>query len=58
MTKVVTQTIESERKQQSGQFLGMLLGSLGGNLLGNILAGKGVSRVSNESHCSSTSSFD
>ena len=38
--KGVSEIIQSEDKEQKGQFLSMLLGTLDGSLLGNILAGK------------------
>ena len=42
LLKGVSETIETESKEQKGQFLSMLLGTLGASLLGNILAGKGI----------------
>ena len=41
----VSETIQSEAKDQKGGFLGMLLGTLGANVLGNILAGKRMNRA-------------
>ena len=41
VSKVVSETIQNEAKEQKGGFLGMLLGTLGASLLENILAGKG-----------------
>ena len=38
--KVITKTIENEKKEQRGGFLGMLLGTLGATLLRNMLTGK------------------
>ena len=40
LLKEVSEIIQSEDKEQKGQFLSMLLGTLDGSLLGNILAGK------------------
>ena len=36
----VTETVQSEVKEQKGGFLSMLLGTLGASLLGNILKGR------------------
>ena len=44
--KVITKTIENEKKEQKGGFLGMLLGTLGASLLRNMLTGKGVLKAS------------
>ena len=41
----VSETIESEAKEQKGGFLGMLLGTLGASLLGNMLAGNEIIRA-------------
>ena len=41
----VSETIQSEAKEQKGGFLCMLLGTLGANVLGNILAGKRMNRA-------------
>ena len=43
LIKGVSETIQSEAKEQKGGFLCMLLGTI--SLLGNILAGKGVLRA-------------
>ena len=45
LLKGVSETIQSEAKEQKGGFLSMLLGTLGVSLLGNILAGKGMNRA-------------
>ena len=45
MFKVITKTIENERKEQKGGFLEMLLGTLGASLLGQMLTGKGILRA-------------
>ena len=42
----VTQTVESETKEQKGEFLNMLLCILSASLLGNLLAGKGATAKS------------
>ena len=44
-SKGVSETIQSETKEQKGGFLNMLLGTLDASLLGNILAGKGMNRA-------------
>ena len=41
VSKVVSETIQNEAKEQKGGFLSMLLGTLGASLLESILAGKG-----------------
>ena len=41
----VSETIQSEAKEQKGGILSILLGTLGASLLGIILAGKGVNRA-------------
>ena len=41
----VTETVQSEVKEQKGGFISMLLGTLGASLLGNLLTGKGVNRA-------------
>ena len=43
-----SETVQHEIKEQKGGFLNMLLGTLGASLLGNILAGKGVTKTSQE----------
>ena len=40
LSKVVSETIQNEAKEQRGGFLSMLLGTLGASLLGDILFGK------------------
>ena len=45
LLKGVSETIQSESKEQKEGFLSMLLGTLSASLLGNILAGKGVIRT-------------
>ena len=47
LTKVVTETIRNQAKEQKGEFLGMLLGTslLGASLLGNLLTSKGTIRA-------------
>ena len=45
LLKGVTETVQSEVKEQKGGFLTMLLGTLGASLLGNILASKGINRA-------------
>ena len=42
LTKVASETIKNETKEQKLQFLSMLLGILGISLLGNLLTGKCV----------------
>ena len=42
LTKVTSETIKNETKEQNLQFLSMLLGILGISLLGNLLTGKCV----------------
>ena len=41
----MTETVQSEVKEQKGGFLTMLLGTLGASLLGNILVGKEINRA-------------
>ena len=41
LLKGVTETVQTEVKEQKGGFLSMSFGTLGASLLGNILAGKG-----------------
>ena len=41
----VSETIQSETKEQKGGFLSMWLGTLGASLLGNILTGKVINRT-------------
>ena len=41
----VTETVQSEVKEQKGGFLSMLLGTLCASLLGNILTGKVINRA-------------
>ena len=43
--KGVSETIQTEAKQQNRRFLGTLLGTLGASLLGNMLAGRGINRT-------------
>ena len=45
LLKGISETIQSEAKEQKGGFLGMLLGELGASSLGNMLTGKGIIRV-------------
>ena len=45
LLKGVTETVQSEVKEQKGGFLSMLLGTLGASLLGNLLTGKGLYRA-------------
>ena len=45
LLKEVSETIQSEAKEQKGGFLSMLLGTLGASLLGDMLFGKGVIRA-------------
>ena len=45
LLKGVTETVQSEVKEQKGGFLSMLIGTLGASLFGNLLTGKGVSRA-------------
>ena len=45
LSKRVSETIQSEAKEQKGRFLGMLLGALGASLVGNILTSKRINRV-------------
>ena len=40
LLKDVSETIQTEAKEQEGGFLSMLLNTLGPSLLGNMLAGK------------------
>ena len=45
LLKGVTQSVQSEVKEQKGGFLSMLFRTLGASLLGNLLAGKGINRA-------------
>ena len=45
LLKEVTETVQSEVKEQKGGFLSMLFGALGASLLGNILAAKRINRA-------------
>ena len=45
LLKRVTETVQSEVKEQKGVFLSMLLGTLGASWLGNLLTGKGIYRA-------------
>ena len=45
LLKGVTETVQSEVKEQKGGFLNMLLGTLGASLLGNVLTGRGIYRA-------------
>ena len=45
LLKGVSETIQSEAKEQKGGFLSMLLGTLDASLLGNLLTGKGIYRA-------------
>ena len=45
LTKVASETIKNETKEQKLQFLSMLLGILGISLLGNLLTGKCVEGI-------------
>ena len=45
LLKGVTETIQTEAKEQKGGFPGVLLSTLGASLLGNILAGNGINRA-------------
>ena len=42
----VSETIQTEAKEQKGGFLSLLLGTLGASLLGNILVGKEATATS------------
>ena len=44
LLKGVTESVQSEVKEQKGGFLSMLLGTLGASLLGSLLAGKGINK--------------
>ena len=46
LLKGVTETVQNERKKQTGGFLSMLLGTLGSSLFGNLLTGWGIYRAS------------
>ena len=48
LLKGVSETIQSEVKEQKGGFLTMLLGTLGASLLGNILSWKGINKKGRE----------
>ena len=41
----VIETVQTEVKEQKGEFLSILLDTLGASLLGNLLTGKGINRV-------------
>ena len=45
LLKRVTETVQSEVKEQKGVFLSMLLGTLGASWLGNLLTGKRIYRA-------------
>ena len=45
LVKGVSETIQTEAKEQKGGFLGMLLGTLGASFLGNTLIGKVMNRA-------------
>ena len=45
LLKGVSETIQSEAKEQKGGFLSMLLGTLGASLSGNMLVGKGINKA-------------
>ena len=45
LLKEVSETVQNDAREQTGEFLSMLLGTLGASLLGNILAGKGINRA-------------
>ena len=45
LLKWVTETVQSEVKEEKGGFLGMLLGTLGASLLGNLLTGRRIYRA-------------
>ena len=45
LLKVVTETVQTEVKEQKGGFLSILLGTWGTSLLGNLLTGKGIDRA-------------
>ena len=45
LIKGISETINSEAKEQKGGFLGMLLDTLQTSLLGNLLTGKGTKRA-------------
>ena len=42
LLKGVTETVQTEVKEQKGGFLSTLLGTLGASLLGNLLTRKGI----------------
>ena len=42
LLKGITESVQTEIKEQKGGFLSMLLGTLGASLLGNLLTGKGA----------------
>ena len=48
LLKEVSETVQSEAKEQKNRFLSMLLGTLGAISLRNILAGKGATETSQE----------
>ena len=45
LLKRVTESVQTEVKEQKGGFLSMLPGTLGASLLGNLLTGKGIHRA-------------
>ena len=45
LLKGVTETVETEVKEQKGGFLSMLLGTLGASLFGNLLTGREINRL-------------
>ena len=45
LLKRVTESVQTEVKEQKGGFLSMLPGTLGVSLLGNLLTGKGIHRA-------------
>ena len=45
LIKSVNETIKTEAKEKTGEFVSMLLITLGASLLGNLLAGKGKIRA-------------
>ena len=44
LLKGITETVQTEVKEQKGWFLSMSFGTLRASLLGNILAGKGINK--------------
>ena len=45
LLKEVSETVQNEAREQTGEFLSMLLGTLGASLLGNILEGREINRT-------------